>query len=148
MSCLVLLPSLLCGAAVCVSDVRSRRVPRAWIAAGWLAQLLALVVWAVVANQLFTVMIAVVISVGAALLQLLLGLIVPGSLGFGDVTATFMVGLAVGAVGWLAVLYWWLGMGALGLATIAVGRRMGIRDVPFAPAIVVAGIVAVALAYV
>lgn len=147
MSCLVLLPSLLCGVAVCVSDVRSRRVPRTWVAAGYAAQLLALLVWAVLANRLFDVMIAVVISLGAALLQLLLSLVVPGALGFGDVTATLMAGLAVGSAGWLAVLYWWLAMGALGLAAIGLGRRFGHRDVPFVPVIVLAAVIAVTLSY-
>ena len=147
MPCLVLLPSLLCGAAISISDVRSRRVPRTWVAGGYVVQLIALLVWAVLANQLFMVMIAVVISVGAALLQLLLSLIVPGTIGFRDVTTTLLVGLAVGAMGWIAVLYWWVAMGLLGLALIALGRRMGKSDMPYAPVIVLAGIIAVALAY-
>ncbi|NMM99609.1 peptidase A24 [Bifidobacterium sp. DSM 109958] len=141
-----LLPGLLCGAAVSVVDVRERRVPRAWVAAGYVAQLVALLVWCVAANQLFTALTAVVISLGAAVLQLLLGLIRPGSLGFGDVTITLVVGLAVGAAGWFAVLYWWLAMGALGLAAIGVGARTGHDDVPFAPVITAAGVLGVALA--
>lgn len=142
---LVLLPGLLCGAAVSVTDVRSRRVPRSWVAGGYVAQLAALVAWAVAANELFTVLTAVVISLGAAVLQLLLGLVRPGSLGFGDVTITLVIGLAVGAAGWTATLLWWVAMGVIGLGAIGVGTRLGHADVPFAPVIVVSGAVGVAL---
>ena len=41
---LLLLPSLIAGLAVCVEDVRARRVPRLWVAAGWLVQLVVLIV--------------------------------------------------------------------------------------------------------
>lgn len=142
----MLLPGLLCGAAVSVTDLRSRRVPRRWVAAGYALQFVALTAWCVATNQLFTAMVAVVISLGAAVLQLLLGLIRPGSLGFGDVTTTLVVGLSVGAAGWFAVLYWWLSMGVLGLAAIGIGVRTGHDDVPFAPVITAAGALGVALA--
>ena len=128
------------------TDIRERRVPRRWIAAGYLIQLLALLIWCALNNQLFTVMIAVVISIGAAILQLLLGLIKPGALGFGDVTITLVIGLAVGSLGWMAVLYWWLAMGVIGMAAIVVNTRIRRKDdVPFAPVIVISGILATLL---
>ena len=143
---LVLLPSLLCGAAVSYTDIRERRVPRRWIALGYATQFLALLLWCVSSNQLFTLMLAVVISLAAAVLQLLLGLIKPGSLGFGDVTITLVMGLAVGAVGWTAVLYWWIAMGVIGLAAIINARMRGRHDVPFAPVIVASSVLGVLLA--
>ena len=51
MGYLVALPSLLCGLAISVEDIRCRRVPRVWVAVGCLLQLVALIVaalWGVV----------------------------------------------------------------------------------------------------
>ena len=37
---MICLPSLLCGLAISVEDIRSRRIPRAWIATGCTAQII------------------------------------------------------------------------------------------------------------
>jgi len=131
---------------VSYTDIRERRVPRRWIALGYATQFLALLLWCVSSNQLFTLMLAVVISLAAAVLQLLLGLIKPGSLGFGDVTITLVMGLAVGGVGRTAVLYWWIAMGVIGLAAIINARLRGRHDIPFAPVIVASSVLGVLLA--
>lgn len=74
----------------------------------------------------------------------------PGSMGFGDVTCTLAMGLAVGMAGLTAVVVWWLAMGLLGLAWMALWLRFDLQrrsdhagKVPFAPAIVCAAVVAV-----
>ena len=56
MGYLVALPSLLCGLAISVEDIRCRRVPRLWVAVGCLLQLVALIVAALLGNDLFLVL--------------------------------------------------------------------------------------------
>lgn len=152
MGYLVAMPSLLCGLAVSVEDLRCRRVPRRWILAGCVAQLACTTGAALWGNNLFLVMQALVFAVLCALVQLGLALIKPGALGLGDVTATLMMGLAVGMTGLWGVVVWWLSIGALGLVWIALWRRFDWqRDtpyagkIPFAPVIVLAAVIALAM---
>ena len=86
----------------------------------------------------------------SAVLQAGLAMAKPGSMGFGDVTCTLAMGLAVGMAGLTAVVVWWLAMGLLGLAWMALWLRFDPQrrsdhagKVPFAPAIVCAAVVAV-----
>lgn len=146
------LPSLLCGLALAVEDVRRRRVPRAWVAVGCLAQLTADLVWAAIANDFFTVLQALLFAGLCAGVQLLLALARPGALGLGDVTAMLPLGLAVGAYGLLHVVLWWLAMGLLGLAFVPLWTRLDPQrrtphagKVPFVP-VIVAGALAAVLA--
>ncbi|NEG89319.1 peptidase A24 [Bifidobacterium aerophilum] len=146
---LALLPSLLCGLAVGVEDVRRRRVPRAWIAVGVLAQLAANVVYGLAINSLFVVVQSLLFAAIAAVLQCLLAVAKPGALGFGDVTCTLMTGLGVGLLGLTAMVAWWLAMGLIGLAWMAWWIRFDPQSdtpyagkVPFAPVIVAAGLIA------
>ncbi|MBT1161328.1 MULTISPECIES: prepilin peptidase [Bifidobacterium] len=146
---LALLPSLICGLAVSVEDVRHRRVPRAWIAVGVLTQLAANVVYALAINSLFVAVQALLFAAVAAVLQCLLALAKPGALGFGDVTCTLAVGLGVGLLGLTAMVIWWLAMGLVGLAWMTIWIRFDPQSdtpyagkVPFAPVIVIAGLLA------
>ena len=99
MGYLVALPSLLCGLAISVEDIRCRRVPRLWVAVGCLLQLVALIVAALLGNDLFLVLQAALFAVLCAAVQCGLALVRPGALGFGDVTVTLLMGLAVGTAG-------------------------------------------------
>ena len=80
------LPGLLCGLALSIEDVRHRRVPIAWVAAGALLQLAADFAYGVVVNDLFVLLQALLFTVLCCLIQFALALLVPRSLGFGDVT--------------------------------------------------------------
>ena len=157
-----LLPSLISGLAVSASDLRSRRVPLPWVCAGLSVQALALACWCMWTCDWMPLVSGVALGAASALAQLALAMVKPGSLGFGDVTATALMGLAVGTRGTLAVAAWWLAMGTGGLATLGVaclharrhGRRKGaggpddqVRpagSIPFAPVIVAAAVVVVA----
>lgn len=150
MTYLIALPSLLCGLAVSAEDLRRRRVPRLWIAVGCIAQCAFAAVYGVATGRpaLFAAPLAMAVAAGA--LQLALALVRPGALGFGDVTATLMVGQAVGLFGPVRFALWWLAMGVLGLLWMWAWRRFdpqrGTRyagRVPFVPAIVAAGVLAV-----
>ena len=72
---------------------------------GCLLQLAATLVYALVANDLFAVMQSALFAVLCALVQCGLALIKPGALGFGDVTMTLMMGLAVGMTGLTGVVW-------------------------------------------
>ena len=126
-------------------------MPRTWVAVGCAAQLVSCVAWALVGNDLFVVLQAVLFSLLCTAVQLLLALARPGALGMGDVTATLAMGLAVGAMGFVAVVVWWLAMGVLGLAFLAVWNLLDLQPsrrgkVPFVPVIAAAAAVAVAVA--
>ena len=109
------LPGLLCGLALSIEDVRHRRVPIAWVAAGALLQLAADFAYGVVVNDLFVLLQALLFTVLCCLIQFALALLVPRSLGFGDVTALIPMGLSVGLFGLLPVVVWWLAMGVAGM---------------------------------
>ena len=145
------LPGLLCGLALSIEDVRCRRVPIAWVAVGALLQLAADFAYGVVANDLFVLLQALLFTVLCCLVQFALALIVPKSLGFGDVTALVPMGLSVGLFGLLPVVVWWLAMGMCGIAWIAWWTRFDPQrkspayagKVPYAPVISVGATVAI-----
>ena len=148
---LICLPSLLCGLALSVEDVRARRIPRPWIAAGCTVQIVTNIVYAVSVNSPYLVLQALLFAALSAVLQCALALIKPGALGFGDVTSTLLIGLAVGMFGLDAIIVWWLAMALGGLAWIALWILIDPQrntkyagKTPFAPAIVVAGAIGVA----
>lgn len=147
------LPGLLCGLALSIEDVRHRRVPIAWVAAGALLQLAADFAYGVVVNDLFVLLQALLFTVLCCLIQFALALLVPRSLGFGDVTALIPMGLSVGLFGLLPVVGWWLAMGVAGITWIALWTRFDPQrtspahagKVPYVPVILAGAIVAVAV---
>ena len=137
------LPGLLCGLTLSIEDVRHRRVPIAWVAADF--------AHGVVANDLFVLLQALLFTVLCCLIQFALALLVPRSLGFGDVTALIPMGLSVGLFGLLPVVVWWLAMGVAGITWIALWTRFDPQrtspahagKVPYVPVILAGAIVAV-----
>ena len=81
---MICLPSLLCGLAVSVEDIRSRRIPRTWVAAGCVVQIIVNLIYALYANTLFLALQALLFAALSAALQCALALMKPGSVGFGD----------------------------------------------------------------
>ncbi len=147
---MICLPSLLCGTAASIEDVRFRRVPRVWIAFGCLAQIIADTAYAIAFNSLFLVLQALLFAVLSAALQGSLALVKPGALGFGDVTSTLMVGLSVGMFGLFAIVYWWLAIAVIGMLWMAFWTRFDPQKrtrfagkTPFVPVIVVAGAIGI-----
>lgn len=150
MGYLVAIPSFLCGLAVSIEDIRCRRVPRRWILAGCASQLACTLAAALWGNNLFLILQTMLFAILCAIIQIGLALIKPGTLGFGDVTATLMMGLAVGMHGLWSVVMWWMLMGILGLAWILLWRRFNWQHdtayadtVPFAPVIVCSAVIVV-----
>ena len=130
------LPGLLCGLALSIEDVRRRRVPIAWVAVGALLQLAADFAYGVVANDLFVLLQALLFTVLCCLVQFALALIVPKSLGFGDVTALVPMGLAMGVCG-IAWIAWWTRFDPQRKSPAYAGK------VPYAPVILVGAAVAI-----
>ena len=74
------------------------------------------------------------------------------ALGFGDVTTTLLIGLAVGMFGLFPVVFWWFAISVLGLLWLAIWTRFDPQKhtrfagkTPFAPTIVVAGAISIAM---
>ena len=129
---MICLPSLLCGLAVSVEDVRARRVPRAWIAVGCMAQIIVNIIYALSVHALFLALQSLLFAVLAA---------VPS-----------VMGLGVGMFGLYAMVLWWLFIAVIGLLWIAFWTRFDPQRhtqyagrTPFAPAIVVAGAISIAI---
>ena len=139
---MICLPSLLCGMAVSVEDIRARRIPRMWIAVGCLAQVIVDITYALSVNSLFLALQALLFAALSAVLQCALALIKPGALGFGDVTTTLLIGLAVGMFGLFPVVFWWL---AIWTRFDPQKHTRFAGKTPFAPTIVVAGAISIAM---
>ncbi|MBT1163621.1 prepilin peptidase [Bifidobacterium felsineum] len=152
MAYLFTLPGLLCELALSIEDMRTRRVPWPWVASGALLQLIAVFIYGVMTNDLFAFLQALLFTVLCCLIQCALALIVPRSLGFGDVTALVPIGLAVGMFGLSPVVIWWLAMGVCGLIWIGCWTKFTASNasahtgkVPYVPVIFMSAIIALAL---
>ncbi|OZG66945.1 peptidase A24 [Bifidobacterium aquikefiri] len=128
-----------------VHDVQCRRIPRLWILCGFLAQLLAYAIWMIQGGSMAVIVEALLISLLSALVQLLLALLRPGALGFGDVTCTLLIGLAVGSQGIFRSALWWLIMGLLGCCCLVWAHMRGLDSIAYAPVIVSSGLIATVL---
>ncbi|WEV52356.1 peptidase A24 [Bifidobacterium sp. ESL0704] len=153
MAYIAALPSLICGLALALEDIRRFRVPRAWVALGVLIQLAVFLGLAIVERNPAKALLPLGYALLSAFIQFLLSRLKPGALGFGDVTASFLDGLAVGSFGLMPYLYWWLLMGVLGLLWILLWPKIAkplspthSSKAPFVPVIVFAGIIAALLA--
>jgi leader peptidase (prepilin peptidase) / N-methyltransferase len=121
---LALLPSVICGLALSVKDLRRREVPRAWVAIGVLAQFGAFVIGAMSQGDASLMVTPLMYGLAAFCIQLAIGKIQAGALGLGDATASFMVGQAVGSLGFEPFLIWWMAMSLLGLVWIIIWSRV------------------------
>ncbi|WEV68184.1 prepilin peptidase [Bifidobacterium sp. ESL0769] len=145
MAYIAALPSLICGLALVVEDIRRFRVPRTWVVTGVLIQLVFFIALSIIERNPAKVLLPLGYALLSAAIQFLLSRLKPGALGFGDVTTSFLVGLAVGSFGLMPYLYWWLLMGALGLLWIPLYPKLikhSSHKAPFVPIIVFAGIIA------
>ncbi len=123
-----------------VVDIRDRRLPDGWVA--FAAAVLVAATWAVwVSGRSVDVS---SVFLGAAVMAgpiLVLHLVSPASMGFGDVKAAVVLGAAVGSVDWqLAVAALTVGAGLA--AVIGVVGRM--RTIPLGPFLVLGSAIALA----
>ncbi|MDF7665151.1 peptidase A24 [Bifidobacterium sp. ESL0745] len=153
MAYIAVLPSLICGLALALEDIRRFRVPRTWVATGVLTQLAVFLAFSVFEHNPAKVLLPLGYALFSAAIQFLLSRLKPGALGFGDVTASFLTGLAIGSFGLMPYLYWWLLMGVLGLLWIPLYPKLvkpstskpsssPSSKAPFVPVIVTSAIIA------
>ncbi|WEV64743.1 prepilin peptidase [Bifidobacterium sp. ESL0732] len=151
MAYIAVLPSLIFGLALAVEDIRRFRVPRTWVAIGVLIQLAVFLALAIVERNPAKALLPLGYALLSAAIQFLLSRFKPGALGFGDVTASFLIGLAVGSFDLMPYLYWWLLMGVLGLLWIHLYPKLAhhssanSRKAPFVPVITASAIIAILL---
>ena len=123
-----------------IVDIRERRLPDRWVA--FAAGVLAAATWAAwVFGQFVDVSSMLLGAAAMAGPILVLHLVSPASMGFGDVKAAVVLGAAIGSVDWE------LAVGALTLAagiaaTIGIVGR--IRMIPFGPFLVMGSAIALA----
>lgn len=129
-------------APAAVIDIRERRLPDRWVA--FAAGVLAAATWAVWVSgrsvDVSSMFLGTAVMAGPILL---LHLVSPASMGFGDVKAAVVLGAAVGSVDWqLAVAALTVGAG-LAAAIGIVGR---LRTIPLGPFLVLGSATALAAA--
>lgn len=149
MAYLFYLPSLLCGLAIGIEDVRRHHVPAPWVLVGSLAQLISNII-AAVGNTFFTVLQSMLFALLSLGVMALLALARSGGLGANEIKAMAPAGLAVGMCGLPAVIIWWLCILLFGTMLTVYWRRTNLRRnapgsarPPYVPAIVVAAVLAV-----
>ena len=108
MAYLFYLPSLLCGLAIGIEDVRRHHVPAPWVLVGSLAQLISNIIAAAVGNTFFTVLQSMLFALLSLGVMALLALARSSGLGANEIKAMAPAGLAVGMCGLPAVIIWWL----------------------------------------
>lgn len=152
MAYLFYLPSLLCGLAIGIEDVRRRHVPAPWVLVGSLAQLISNIIAAAVGNTFFTVLQSMLFALLSLGVMALLALARSSGLGTNEIKAMAPAGLAVGMCGLPAVIIWWLCILLFGTMLTVYWRRTNLRcnapgsaRPPYVPAIVVAAVLAVAI---
>ncbi|EFA23563.1 prepilin peptidase [Bifidobacterium gallicum] len=126
MNTVVAIPGLICAAVLCAGDIRRRRVSRRVVIGGIAAQLATQCGWGWLANAWMVPAAGLSGMLIAGLMQWILASVVPGSLGFGDVTCAMLLGTVLGPFGAIPFTIWWLVMGVIGLGALGwASRRAG-----------------------
>lgn len=131
---LILIPTFLALLVVTYTDIRYRRVPRIVIGAGLGTQSVCLIVLSTITQYWDNLIMSIVFMLVCTAIQYILALIRPGALGLGDVTATALITFALGWLGLIPVLLWWLYCGICGLIQLAVAHIRHHTSIPFVPA--------------
>ena len=110
------LPTLACSVSVCVTDIKSRVVPRLWIIIAIFVQSLANLIYSIILFGNISLLIFGWIScVFAFAIYWIMRKIAPqNSLGFGDVTSAAMIAQAI-LFGFDCLIYWFALVGIVGL---------------------------------
>lgn len=150
MAYLLTLPGFIFGLYLAWTDLRRRRVPRRAVLLGLLVQGLTITVFCLARHDVSILIGSVLICLACTGIQCLLALVRPGALGLGDVTATALLALTLGPLGWTTILVWWLMTGVLGLGAMAIrriGKGQGTQSetLAYVPVILLAALVATGL---
>lgn len=114
------MPTLTCLIAVCITDLKSRIVPRLWIILATLLQSFANLAYSIILRGNISLALFCWISCAIVFVIYLImqKLAPPNSIGFGDVTCAAMIAHALGLFGFDCLLYWFALVGAMALIWI------------------------------
>jgi leader peptidase (prepilin peptidase) / N-methyltransferase len=120
-----------------VIDIRERRLPDVWIATALVGLATALAVGAALGHPVdLSSVLSGALAMSAPII--VLHLISPAAMGFGDVKLSIVMGAALGTVDWRLAM---VALSAAGLLGATYGLAAGRRTVPFGPFLVVGSLV-------
>lgn len=111
------LPTLACSVSVCVTDIKSRVVPRLWIIIAIFVQSLANLICSIILFGNISLLIFgwIFCVFVFAIYWIMLKIAPQNSLGFGDVTSAAMIAQALILFGFDCLIYWFALVGIVGL---------------------------------
>jgi leader peptidase (prepilin peptidase)/N-methyltransferase len=130
-----------------LNDASERRIPNAVLLPAYPIAIALLVVASAAEHQWYGLFRGAIGMFVLASFYLVLALLRPGELGFGDVKLAGLIGLVLGWLGWRELAIGALSGPALGAAValvlVAARRGKGRNTLPFAPFLVVGALVAI-----
>lgn len=147
------LPTLVCLISVCVTDIRSRVVPRLWIVIALIFQSFANLIYSIILFENISVLIFGWLScvIIFAIYWIMRKLAPTNSVGFGDVTSAAMIAQALVLFGFDCLIYWFALVGVVGLLWLFLWKiYCKIRiptnaSIPFVPVEAISAIIAALL---
>ena len=111
------LPTLVCLISVCVTDIRSRVVPRLWVVVALIFQSFANLIYSIILFENISVLIFGWIScvIIFVIYWSMRKISAKNAIGFGDVTSASMIAQALVLFGFDCLIYWFALVGAVGL---------------------------------
>lgn len=147
------LPTLVCLISVCVTDIRSRIVPRLWVVVALIFQSFANLIYSIILFGNISLLIFGCIScVFVFVIYWIMRKLAPtNSVGFGDVTSASMIAQALVLFGFDCLIYWFALVGVVGLVWLLAWKiyckiRMPTNaSIPFVPVEAISAIIAALL---
>lgn len=114
---LSVLPTLTCLISVCVTDIKSRVVPRLWVVIAGIFQSFANLIYSIILFRNSSVLIFGWIScvIIFVIYWSMRKISAKNAIGFGDVTSASMIAQALVLFGFDCLIYWFTLVGAVGL---------------------------------
>lgn len=114
---LSVLPTLTCLISVCVTDIKSRVVPRLWVVIAGIFQSFANLIYSIILFRNSSVLIFGWIScvIIFVIYWSMRKISAKNAIGFGDVTSASMIAQALVLFGFDCLIYWFALVGAVGL---------------------------------
>lgn len=147
------LPTLACLISVCVTDVKSRVVPRLWIVIALIFQSFANLIYSIILFENISVLIFGWLScvIIFAIYWIMRKISAKNAIGFGDITSAAMIAQALVLFGFDSLIYWFALVGVVGLLWLLVWKiYCKIRiptnaSIPFVPVEAISAILAALL---
>ena len=147
------LPTLVCLISVCVTDIRSRIVPRLWVVVALIFQSFANLIYSIILFENISVLIFGLLScvIIFAIYWIMRKISAKNAIGFGDITSASMIAQALVLFGFDSLIYWFALVGVVGLLWLLAWKiyckiRMPTNaSIPFVPVEAISAILAALL---